>query len=77
MAVFYTEVRDPKQVRRGELEHAAILSAIQLLRKLKYDDDRITEIISEEYNLILPYAKNYVVEYDQELALHILPWESN
>ena len=77
MAVFYTEVRDPEQVRRGEMEHAAILGAIQALKLEGFDDDKIAELISKQFYLILPYAKNYVDEYDQELALHILPWEGN
>ena len=77
MAVFYTEVRDPEKVRRGEIEHESILRVIQGLRLAGFPDDKVAELISKQFHLIFPYAKNYVDEYDQELALHILPWESN
>ena len=76
MQAILSITRDPKEVRRGEAEHSAILGAIQLGRAFNISDDQIAELLTKQYHMIPQYAKNYIEEYDRELENHILPWET-
>ena len=73
--MIWSEIRDPAEVRRGEIENMRILTVIQALRRVKLSDEQIAEEISKQFGLILPYARNYVREYDREARKKILPWQ--
>ena len=76
MQAILSITRDPKEVRRGDAEHSAILGSIQTLRLFNISDTQIAEMLTKQYHLIPQYAKNYIEEYDRELENHILPWET-
>ncbi len=32
-------------------------------------------LLRKNFKILLPYAENYIVEYDREVAKNILPWK--
>ena len=77
MQTIVSIMRDPKEVRRREAEHSAILGAIQSLRLANISDTQIVDLLTSQFRMIPQYAKNYIEEYDRELENHILPWETD
>lgn len=72
MALIYSVTRDPEEVKRGEIEHESILRAIQMGRSAHLSDKRIALLLQKNFKMLLPYAENYIAEYDREAAKKIL-----
>ena len=75
MTAIYSVTRDPEEVKRGEIEHESILRAIQMGRSANLSDKKIALLLRKNFKMILPYAENYIAEYDREVAKNILPWK--